>query len=112
MRWNGSRHFELRATPQMGRRCGFQGNEFIRVWIVREVHGKLCWIAATEPGHVFTQRCADKRRRRWSRWLAEGFFHFAGLDGQATTQCLSDLLKAVRKRFHKTDLHAQRTHYL
>jgi len=24
MRRNGSRHFELRATPQMGPRCGFQ----------------------------------------------------------------------------------------
>ena len=24
MRRNGSRHFELRATLQMGRRCGFQ----------------------------------------------------------------------------------------
>ena len=24
MRWNGSRHFELRATPQMGRSCVFQ----------------------------------------------------------------------------------------
>ena len=24
MRWNGSRHFELRATPQMGRICDFQ----------------------------------------------------------------------------------------
>ena len=24
MRWNGSRHFELRATPQMGRICVFQ----------------------------------------------------------------------------------------
>ena len=28
MRWNGSRHFELRATPQMGCRCGFQVQSF------------------------------------------------------------------------------------
>ena len=28
MRRNGSRHFEPRATPQMGRRCGFQDKSF------------------------------------------------------------------------------------
>ena len=65
-----------------GERAVLSGGDVINEWKVGEVNGKPCWIAATEPGQVFTQLWADNRRRQWSRWPAKGFFHFAGLDGQ------------------------------
>ena len=68
-----------------GERAVLSGGDEISGWQAGEVNGKPCWIAATEPGRVFTQLWADNRRRRWSRWPAEGFFHLAGLDGQADT---------------------------
>jgi len=68
-----------------GERAVLSGGDEISGWQPSEVHGKPCWIAAVAPGRVFTQLWADNRRRRWSRWPAEGFFHFAGLDGHADT---------------------------
>lgn len=68
-----------------GERAVLSGGDLISDWKVGEVNGKPCWIAAVEPGRVFTQLWADNRRRKWSRWPAEGFFHFAGLDGQSDT---------------------------
>lgn len=68
-----------------GERAVLSGGEVISGWQAGEVNGRPCWIAPVAPGRVFTQLWADGRRRRWSRWPATGFFHFAGLDGQADT---------------------------
>ena len=42
MRWNGSRHFELRATPQMGRSCGFQVKKR-QLWPICKAHDAMEW---------------------------------------------------------------------
>ena len=52
MRWNGSRHFELRATLQMGCRCGFQDYTLFCGPVQRFVM-RICTLAKKLTRNIF-----------------------------------------------------------